>query len=286
MNSNKAYIPNPYENKRLLLQNHLLDSFDRDVYTGVFASAGAPLTILDVGCNSGDMLIPRLEGFVVKSYIGIDKSEPQIEKARQHYGSGSFCFLTMDIESEAFADDLADIMSSHGIGSFGVINISMVLLHLKDPQRLLDTLHRFLAEDGTIIIRDIDDGLNLAYPDDRGLFPRIYKIAEVDDITGNRFTGRKVFGFLQKAGYREILLRRTGLSTSRLNAEQKREFYDMTYKTILDRTEVMRNKYPGDELYEDNYRWVLENSAAVRELFLREDFSALIGFMTYTAKHK
>lgn len=282
---NKEYVPGYAENRRLILQNKLLDSFDYNVYEDTMNSIIAPLRILDVGCNCGGMFVPKLEKFCVESYTGIDINEELINKARQKYAGPGFHFRCMNIEADNFTSELDKLMHEHNIASFNLINISMVLLHLKDPLKLLSVLRNYLDEDGSIIIRDIDDGLNMAYPDENGWFRRIYQIAEADELTGNRSTGRKIFHYLSKAGYSSIMLRRVGLSTAALEHSEKPEFYEMTYKTILDRTVVMYQKYPDDPEYIENRQWAMEHEAEIQKLFMQDDFISIMGFMTYTARH-
>ncbi len=68
-------------------------------------------------------------------------------------------FLTLDVEQEDFASLLKPVMEEEGIGGFDVINCSMVVLHMQNPVSALSRLRTLLAPNGTVIVRDIDDGL-------------------------------------------------------------------------------------------------------------------------------
>lgn len=81
-----------------------------------------------------------------------------------------------------------------------------------------------LSEDGIIIIRDIDDGLNFAFPDDENVFERIYKICDENETSGLRRNGRRIYTNLVLAGFRNITLEKEGLSSIGMTYDEKMTF--------------------------------------------------------------
>ena len=278
-----TYTVQDIEDRRLRLQNGILKSFDDDVYQGVLGATDMP-RILDVGCGVGDMLISKIGNRPISAYLGIDRSERQIAQAKEKHEKTGHHFLVCDIEGDGFLQALQQKMEEAGISAFDVINISMVLLHLVNPTALLKALRPLLSENGILIVRDIDDGINFAAPDPHNAFERIYKICENDEQSGNRRTGRQVFVCLSQAGYRDIRLEKQGLSSVGMTREEKEVLFNMYFPFTLDNAKIMMEKYPWNKDYQKDYLWYAEHFEELKERFLKEDFIFSLGFMTYTAR--
>ena len=279
--SNREYIPNKEENKRLKLQNQLLNEFDYSTYQKILTKY-EQFSILDVGCGSGAMIVPKVEKFNLGKFVGIDASSLQIERAKEKFNNHHFYCL--NVEDDDFKDQLQNICHELHINKFDVINLSMVLLHLKNPLKVLSILHDFLEDGGYVIIRDIDDRLNFVCPDEEGYFKRIYDIAAKDDMSGNRYMGENIYQYLVSAGYQDVELKKVGLSTAVLSDELKDIFYDMSFKAMMDRTELMVNNHPQEKIYRDNYLWVKENEDKIYKCSMDKKLIASLGFMSYIAK--
>lgn len=277
------YVVQPKEDRRLMLQNELLNMFDNDVYERVINQYANPV-VLDVGCGTGDMLIPKLQNHNISALVGIDKNERQIHAARSKYREFNYHFYEMNVESESFEAEFAAVHKNIGLGKFDIINISMVLLHLKNPGKLLATLYNILADGGTLIIRDIDDGINFAYPDDTNAFERIYKMCENDEQFGSRRNGRRIYHDLVKAGFSEVKLQHQGLTSIGLNEEQKESLFCLYFPFTLENAKIMAEKYPGNIEYREDYAWYRGCFDDIHKLFLSSDFVFSLGFMSYTAR--
>jgi len=276
------YVVQEIEDRRLQMQNQLLSRFDAHVYRKVLQQYAAP-AVLDVGCGSGDMLAGMLTDIPVSAVVGIDRSDRQIEAAKAKHSGQKYHFFALDVESEAFAATLEAIKTQTGIHQFDVINISMLLLHLQDPQRLLQALRTSLAPNGTVIIRDIDDGINFAYPDPDNAFERIYKMCDHDEQSGNRHNGRRIFCDLVNAGYTGITLEAQGLSSVSMNREEKEALFRMYFPFTLQNAGIMLEKYPWNKEYQADHQWYAANFDRIHQAFLEPDFVFSLGFMTYTA---
>ncbi len=163
------YFDSKREDKRLMIQDELCQKFDYEIYERIISSYASP-RILDVGCGNGRMLMTRLGKINPAGYryLGIDREASKIQEASASYPEASF--MELDVESKNFQEQLCEAMESMSYEKFDIINISMLLLHLKNQCRLFRILRRVLASGGTIIIKDIDDGLNIAYPDSNAEF--------------------------------------------------------------------------------------------------------------------
>lgn len=278
------YFSSERENVRLQLQTQLLRKFDGDVYKSIFDKYESP-DILDLGCGNADMIFDRLSDFHNDfRLMGIDRDEEKVREAEQRYGKKGVSFYAADAEGADFEERIAEAMKNEGIEKFDIINIAMLLLHLKSECSLLRKLRRLLKPNGIIVIRDIDDGINFAYPDYDGSFERIYKICENNETSGERRNGRQIYTNLYRAGFRKIELVKSGFSTIGLDYEEKEAFWGMYFKFILGDIQWMHSKYPQNLAIEEDCEWYLERYDDLFEEFMKDDFVFSLGFQIYTAQ--
>lgn len=278
------YYSSERENHRLYIQNELTKKFDCDIYKEIFTDY-QQLTILDVGCGNGDVIINRLNNYA-NSYqlFAFDKNPTIIEEAKKKYKNENTIFYTLDVTDDDFENKLRTFTRNNNIESFDVIHISMLLLHLKNPVRLLRILRRFLKASGTIFIKDIDDGSNFAYPDENHYFERIYEICEYNETSGERKNGRQIYYHLYSAGFQNITLKKNGLSSINMNYDEKDNFFSMYCKFVYEDTIWMYEKYPNDKKAIEHYEWFKTNIESIYDLFMRNDFIFNLGFHIYVAK--
>ena len=194
-------------------------------------------------------------------------------------------FYEVDCESTDFYSDMTGIMDELGIQGFDIINISMLLMHLKNPFKVLKSLRRLMSDKGCFIIIDPDYGLNYASPDPNGMFERLYDIYETLPTAGFTRSGRQIYSLLKKLDMKDVCLERIGYNTSHLDVSQKEDLFDACVRIVpLVIKETLDNGDSTSEL-EKSYEWVLDNMDNIEELFFRNDFLYSFGFMVYTAKN-
>lgn len=285
-------IQNPYytadnkkETLRLKIQQDLMKEFDCSVYEEAKNSYEV-LKVLDVGSNNGDFIMNRLGTCSkVEKLIGLEYDSASVDLANKKYGEANkIAFFTQDVESDGFYDSLRDIMDKAGIESFNVINISMLLLHLKSPHKLLKTLRAVLSKDGILIIKDIDDGYNVAYPDEQGEFARVMEMCAYNEPSGFRKSGRQIYTLLSRAGFNNVSLKKLGLTTVGMDFEQRSALFETYFSFIIEDTKIMCMRYPDDKRIKADYEWYKENYDNLEEKFLDKNFFFSLGFMLFTAK--
>ena len=216
--------------------------------------------------------------------IGLERDEQKVQEASSKYVSDDVAFFQIDVEKPDFSERLSDAMRQMAIKQFDIINISMLLLHLKSECSLLRKLRRVLSPNGTIIVKDIDDGINFAYPDDDGVFDRIYSICDNNETSGERKNGRQVYTNLYRAGFRQIKLLKSGFSTIGLTYEEKEAFWGMYFKFILGDIQWMKEKYPENIDISEECEWYTDKYEEIFDAFMRDDFIFSLGFQIYTAQ--
>lgn len=273
------------ERRRLKIQQDLMRDFDFAAYEKV-KSRYDSLKILDLGSNTGDFIMDRLaSGVNLEKLIGLEYDEKSVQVANEKYGAeNKIAFYKLNLEDEDFVSELEEIVDGQNVEKFNIINISMVLLHLKSPYKLLKNVRKFLSDDGTLIIKDIDDGLNLAYPDEKGEFERVVKICKKNETSGFRESGRQIYTLLNRAGYKKVKLEKQGLSTAGMNYEQRSALFDTYFSFILEDLKIMKERYPDDKRIATDYDWYRKTYDDLEEKFQDDAFFFSLGFMIYTAQ--
>lgn len=279
-------IENQKELRRLKVQQQFLRDFDGDVYERLLEEK-QHVAVLDIGSNNGDLLMDRLGKMAnVDVIIGTEINEGTVEVANANWAGGNAQFYHINVEDKGFVEDMRRIMRKHSIAGFDFVNISMVLLHLKDPHMVLWNVRKLMNKNGVIFIRDIDDGLNLAYPDERDYFGRTMRICELNETSGFRRSGRQIPTMLKRAKFSDVKVENMGINTSQMDDEQREAFFEVYFSFILDDAELMAKKYPNQEVFLENYKWLKDISGELEEAFYQDDFFFNLGFMSFSAIKK
>ena len=274
---------NKVEARRLETQQKLVLGYDMPVYEQYLAGRSG-LCVLDIGCGNGRALMARLGNRPeVDKIIGIEFNESFIEKAKADFESERVKFYQLDAESEDFLDELRDIMEENGIENFDWINILAVVAHLKNPYHLMKKLRRVCNSGATVFIRNVDDGLNFAYPDENMHFERAFNMLAKCDTTGYRYSGRELFTVLHRAGYRDIKYEKLGINSASMDYSEKEAFFDTIFLFLKNSMRVTALNNPTNNEIQVENDWLTEHFDELEEKFLAADFIANLGFIIVTA---
>lgn len=216
------------EISRLMDQNRLLEEYEQPVYDRAFQKK-QNVSVLDIGCNNGMKTIDRFKRNEISCVIGLEYHEELAAFANREYGGGKYRFYHADAESPQFEKILGNIMAENGLKAFDVINISFVLMHLKNPGELLRCLRNFLKKDGMLIIVDADDRFSVMEPDDNRTMELFLKLCFEDELSGFRHFGGEVPGILASCGYHNIVTHSKCVSANASEFEKK----DLIFKTFF-----------------------------------------------------
>ncbi len=274
---------NKVEAARLETQQKLLYDFDMPVYEK-YLEGKSDLNVLDVGCGNGRALMARLgKRPEVAKIIGVEFDQTFVDKANADYADSCATFYQGDIESPEFADQLREIMEEQGIEAFDWINILAVMSHLKSPYQLLKTLRKFCHRGTVMFIRNIDDGLNMAHPDDNMMFERAFNMIAKTGTTGYRHSGRELFTLLHRSGYKNIIIERMGLNSSQMDYSEKEAFFDTIFLFLQNSVHVTATNEPYNSEIQAEKDWLDEHFTELEENFLSADFFANFGFLIVVA---
>lgn len=269
------------ERHRIGLQHKFVYSFAKDVYNEVLP--GPPkCTFLDIGCNTGTQSKMFLEDKPHITYIGIDREEAALEQAGKAFPQGHL--YVCDCEDDDFDDKLSEIEEELGISGFDIINLSMVLLHTKNPAILIDVLSKHLSDNGQIIVLDIDDGFNVAFPDPDGMFERAIHLCFKTEYSGFRHSGRAINKFFVDTDLRDVKLHKIGLTTLGMSRREKDDFFEVYFWFVLDDLRKMSEENPDDVFVKAEYEWIRDNYAIMKNEFKKKEFFFNLGFMIFSAR--
>lgn len=273
------------ELRRLAIQQDLIKDFEGDIYTRI-RNRYNELRILDLGANNGSFIMDRIgRDEKVSKILGIEYDEQCVVYANKTYGvEDNISFYQSDIESDEFVEKLKHAMQEQNIEKFNFVNISMLLLHLKSPHKLLKSIRKFIEPGGTILIKDIDDGFNIAYPDEDGAFKRVIDICARNKTAGYRHSGRQIYTFLKRSGYKNIKLENLGLSTIGMDYEKREALFATYFSFIPDDLEISVKNNPDNRQFKADLEWLKEIYEDLEQRFLDDNFFFTLGTMLYSAE--
>jgi 2-polyprenyl-3-methyl-5-hydroxy-6-metoxy-1,4-benzoquinol methylase len=108
----------------------------------------AEARILDVGCGPGTITLDLARRAERGSVIGLDRSEPVIDEARETARQGGVAnvdFTVGDVYALEYDADTFDVVHAH-----------QVLQHLSDPVAALREMGRVCKPEGVVAVRDSD----------------------------------------------------------------------------------------------------------------------------------
>lgn len=278
------YIGGTKEEELFYLKNqrNLLELYDREIYDKIILNNSSAL---DIGCNDGYSTIQNFACYSnLSTIIGIDKAQECINFANKNYSDNRFTFYCEDLESENFEKKLIAIKQENNITKFDLINITMVLLHLVNPFKLLRILRKHLNPNGILFIRDIDDSFNFAFPDNDKIFERLGSICSYCDVFGYRNSGKEIYSMLKNAGYSKVKIAKQGLNTAEMNTDEKETLFNIYFGYLPNAMKIMMDKNPDNLEIIGDKKWVDEIIDEALMRFLKTDFIFSLGYIIYLAQ--
>lgn len=230
------------------------------------------LNVLDIGCSNGfktKMLFDKYDN--ITHINGIDIDDTAINEAKEEFKNNS-----------RYNFELKSIDDLHNENKYDIINLSYVLQHLENPEKILANLKKKLTDRGIIIIKVPDDSFKFCYPDPEDLLHKIFNLYESQimvnqNITKNtdRYIGKKVYSYLNNNKFKNIKLFYSVSDTIGKTLEQKIQMFD---SSIAYRSADNKNNIPDKIKNEMNN--LLDK---LRNQFKKEEFYYTMTVLYYIA---
>ena len=202
------------------------------------------LSILDMGCAYGFVTKDRFAKIPNAKVIGVDRSDLLIDYAKENSMFNGASYYVLDLEDEEVIDNLYEIMQKENIEKFDIIFASLVIHHLKNPNKLLRNIRKVLADDGYIIIRGSDDGSIVTYNDD-GLIQKVVDLHLSCDGISDRLNGRKIYSQLVSSGYKNVKMINWVKEVSGMDLDERNEIFieRFSYRKNYIKTQCEKDPY-------------------------------------------
>lgn len=229
------------------------------------------INILDMGCAYGYVTKDRFSFIPNAKVVGVDRSEKVIEFANQNSKPDNFSYHVIDLESEDVIENIEDIMMERGIEKFDIIFASLVVHHLKNPNKLLRKVRNILSKDGFIIIRGSDDGSMVSVNDD-GLIQKIIDLHVSCDGISDRFNGRKIYSQLVTSGYKNVKMINWVKDISGMDLDERYEIYVERFSYRINYLRNMLEKDPYNTAIEKKYNEMEDLLSELENKFADDTF--------------
>lgn len=186
---------------------------------------------LDAGCGDGTIASKIAQTFLNLDVYGLDKSEKLFSLSQEKKLDNLF-FFNESLYNTSFPDNFFDF-----------IYLRLVLQHIKEINHLMIEMKRILKKGGKICIVDIDDDLQIFYPNLQKLSECRYLIKHnYQSEGGDRFVGRKLPKILETFGFNNIKIDCKKLSTFEIKPI---ELYNIAWSFLPD---LIKNQIGKEEI--------------------------------------
>lgn len=269
------------EINRLVVQNRLLKAYDEPIYQRII-SGRSNLKLLDIGSNDGSKTTDRFSCENITQVIGLEYHNDLAVQAQKAYGNESFAFYQCDVEDSDFAEQLSLLMAQNDVEAFDIIHISFVLMHLKNPIKLLAVLRGFLSVGGQLIVVEADDTVSQVTPDPDCLFQGFLDILRLDPFSGNRDCGSKLTDLLWESGYQQIVLENTSIQAGKWEMQKKSDIFTTFFSYLPQDVQLLQEHQQHNVGYTEWAAWLDQHFAALQHLILAKDTDVSIGVRMMT----
>ena len=270
----------PRELARLAAQNRLMRAYETPVWEELFSNRSG-MRILDVGCNDGKKTLERFSRPETARVLGLEYHSDLVARAEKNCADSRFLFRACDVEAADFPKRLSELMEESGIEAFDLIHLSFILMHLKEPGRLLQTLSGVLSKSGRLLLVEPDDRDSFISEDPEGLFRTFCRFLKTDPFAGDRGCGRRVFSMLEQMGFRNVRLVQKQITAGQNEPQKKEDLFQMFFSYLPLDMEFLLKQEPEREEYQRCAAWLFAHFDALREQVLQcRQFAIGVSIMT------
>jgi len=220
------------------------------------------INILDMGCAYGFVTKDRFSFLPNAKVVGVDRSQKLVDYAKEKSAFPNCSYHVIDLEDEDVIDNIEEIMEERGIEKFDIIFASLVIHHLKNPNKLLRKVRRILSKDGFIIIRGSDDGSMITFNDDN-LIKKVIDLHLSCDGISDRLNGRKIYSQLVSSGYKNVKMINWVKDISNMDLDER---YEIFVERFSYRRNYLNTVYEKDPYNMNNKKRLEEMDYLLSEL--------------------
>lgn len=219
----------------------------------------------------------------ISNVYGLLNHETDVDDANNRYSvrnKQNNRFYKGNMEHADFEDEMDRILSENSLRSFDMVDLTLILRDLVDPEEKLRQIVDRVTPGGIVYIRELDHGMALAYPDEDGKFKKMLDYIRRDDYSGDFEAGRKVYFWMKNADLTNIHFEAKQISTVGLKRREQRTLFEALFAYVEREYRVMYEKEPI-KYNQEALEWLQENYKALEAKFSSDDFFYSSGFMEF-----
>lgn len=280
---NQYYIPeDPIEFERIQNEEKLLYGYEKPYYDKLLFGK-KDVAVLDFNVLCAKSTIRRFDRDEVSSAVFFSYDKQMVEEGNLLCKDNEkMRFYHMDLTKDNVDEVLPRVMKERGIDGFDFLNLTMTILDLESPFKVLKKIKRYLKPNAVAFVRDVDDTVVFAYPDENKYFAEFQSFYKFNKLGGFRKSGRQIYSFMKKLGAKEIRLERCGINTAGMDYDAKRLLFEAWFSFIPNDFNLMLKADPNDETAKEVLAWTDEYYDDLEEQFFSENFIFNAGYLMYT----
>ena len=281
----KYYADDDYvEIKRLQTEEELMFFYEKEYYDRLLCGK-EHVNALDFYVLNPRATVRRLKRPEVDKIACLSYNDGLVAEGNDIYGDNdNIKFYKCDVETQSVEDVLDAVLEDMHIDGFDFVNMTMAIMDLKNPFKTLKKIKKYLKPGAVMYVRDVDDAIIFAYPDEKNYFAKFQSFYKFDSLSGSRHSGRQVYNVMKKIGAREVHLLKCGVNSSCMDYTRKRMLFDAWFTFIPNDFKRMVREHPENESYKEILAWLDEYFDDLEEEFFAEDFIFNSGYVFYVVK--
>lgn len=201
-----------------------------------------------------------------------------LEKAEELFGKNHFLEFSSEYD---FDEVIKQILYLNHINYLDLIDMILVLKDCTNPEKVLIKAAKLLdPTGGAIYVRDLDDDLIIAYPDEAGLVDKALELLDLDPGAGNRIFGKRIYTCLSKSGADEIRMLDDDVTTANFKTAMQRRICDAYFSYLIPEFRILVNDNPNNEDYYDALCWLDQHYQDLESLFGSKEFYFRSGYIS------
>lgn len=239
---------------------------------------------LEVNSLNPDSAMQRLEYPEISKVVALTYSDTVAMRGNQISNDDKVRFFQVKFEADDLESQIEKCLEEVGVDGVDFVCLSMAIMDLKKPFRVLQAIGNCLNDDAVMLIRDVDDGAVFAYPDKDGYFKKFQSFYIHDKYSGFRYTGRQIFSYLKRIGAKSVCLEHFGIDTADMSRRDKKALFESWFSFIPNDFKRMLKEDAENKVAKEVVDFCDEYYDDLYEQFFSNDTIFSAGYVIYSAK--
>ena len=277
------YDEDALEKHRLKTEDALLARYEAPIVEKLLEGK-ENVVCLDVNVLNTEGSYARFKYPQVSKVIALTYNEDITARGNSEKEGRDIHFFTTKFEADDFEDNLETYIEEAGADGIDFVCLSMAIMDLKKPFKVLQAIQNCLNDGAVMIVRDVDDGAVFAYPDKDGYFAKFQSFYMHNKYSGYRYTGRQVYHYVRKMEPKTITLEKYGINTSDMSRKDKKALFESWFSFIPNDFGRMLREDPSCKIAQEVVDFCNEYYDDLNEQFFSGDTLFSSGYVIYSIR--